>query len=419
MNWRWIRALGEGAAPYEIAAHPLTDRTVFAHELYTVWIRSTAAERGLPPPGKGVLILESDLLGRIAESDATRPFTPVVLIDGEPIATGFGRADITLDPGRHLLEIQSGASAAYAPIDIEGGKFTRMSSFVPQRLDGADTGDARALLRRFTLTPTIAVPPRPSRWFTPAVCFAGTAASALATLAVLDRTDVEGLAWLLLVVVVATLGGIGFYWAARLIEAAAVAAAELRLKARLPVAGHHEAAIGDGTWRPVDVRDTAAPQPPPGQAVLRLAVAYTQSPNDPQALPGTILDEKAAEQAARRRRVIGEEYPPEARPWVERPVVRIDDAPVPAIWGVNEYHLTPGGHRVDVGVPGPAEVLRDDQTTVVLPADAEVRIDVVLRGAEPTVVEATAAIEMVPGFEGWELERYAGTIEARTVSERI
>ncbi|GAB3656059.1 hypothetical protein [Glycomyces tarimensis] len=410
MNLRWIRALGdENAAPYELAAHPLGRLPVSAHELYSVRVRRSAAERGLPSAGKGVLVLESDLRGGIAEIDDARPFTPVVLIDGEPVATGFGRADIELEPGRHLVEVQSGASGAYAPVDIEAGASARLSSFVPQRLG---TGAAR--LRRFALVPTRIVPPRPGRWFAMAMPCVGAAVGLFST-AVFDEDGIGKVLGLLIAAAMMTAGGVLFYWLARLIESAASALAELRLSGSLPVARHRPAPIRGGTWRPVDPRDGAEPEAERGTGVLRLTLTYEQAPV-PAAEVGEVLDERAVRAASRRHRRFGEDYPPQARPWVEPPLVTVDDEPAPAIWGVNEYRLAAGRHRLRVEVPPPPEVLVGEATRITMSTEAGRHHEVVLDTSSTVALEAAAVIEMAPGHDGWELERYAGSFKDQSGS---
>ncbi|GAB3994419.1 hypothetical protein GCM10029992_08760 [Glycomyces albus] len=95
----------------------------------------------------------------------------MVLVDGRPVATGFGRGDIDLDPGRHLLQVQAGASGAYWPVDIKPGLFTRVTSFVSQRLDD---GPPKSLMRQWFLLPTRSVPPRMGRIPTAALTVLGS-----------------------------------------------------------------------------------------------------------------------------------------------------------------------------------------------------------------------------------------------------
>lgn len=411
LNYRWLRALGsEAAAPYELAAHPLGARKVHLHNLYSVWIRARMSERVMPTDEQGVLTLASDLHGGITEFDGARPFTPVVLIDGEPVATGFGSGDIDLEPGRYLLQIQSGASGAYWPIDIEPGLFTRVTSFVPQRLG---EGPVPELVRQWFLLPTRSVPPRLGRAATAVLAALGSLAGFAAvglTMLQLDSGDSQSRLIIYLAVVgyvlASILGGILFYRIGLLIERVWNRIAEARLKFDLPVAEYRETPCPVGTWRPVDPRD-ASPA-----AGLRVNLAYVQAPHRPEAPLGTIVDEQEVARAAKRARQFGEDYPPEVRPWMSAPRVVINGEPVPAIWGVNEYRLAPGTHRVTVEVPPPPEVLVGAGTEVELGPDSVLDTEVGASGA----VEALARVEMTPGFEGWELQRYSATLTAASLS---
>ncbi|MCH7229369.1 hypothetical protein L0U85_00605 [Glycomyces sp. L485] len=414
LNLRWLRALGrEGAAPYEFAKHPLgSPASVFADELYSVDLRAVSRSRKMPGRGEGVLVLESDLRGGIVETDAdaVRPFAPVVLVDGEPVVTGFGRGHIGLDPGRHLVQVQCGASGAYWPVDIGPGRFTRLTSFVSQRLDEEPP---LGFIRQFVLAPARSIPPRlgrrPTKALTAVGGFAGFAAGALAAsaagMSLPDATFLR-LLFFLVFLVPATVGAVLGHRLGLLLEKVWNTAAEARLALRLPVGEHRVAPCPGGTWRPVDPRDESTPAVERGTGVLRLAIAYAQAPAPAVEAPGRVYDEEAVRASARRRRQFGEEYPPQVRPWVGAPRVRVDGEAVPAIWGVNEYRLGSGRHRVEVELPPPPEVLVSAETEVDLPARALSR-EVTLSEAAPVAIEAMAVIEMVPGHDGWELERYA------------
>lgn len=59
-------------------------------------------------------------------SDIRSSLVPVVLIDGEPRATGWGRIRLPLNAGRHLIEVQSQHSRTWRAFDIEAGKATKL-----------------------------------------------------------------------------------------------------------------------------------------------------------------------------------------------------------------------------------------------------------------------------------------------------
>jgi hypothetical protein len=59
-------------------------------------------------------------------SDLRSSLVPVVLIDGEPAATGWGRIELPLAAGRHLIEVQSQHSRTWRAFDIEAGRSTEL-----------------------------------------------------------------------------------------------------------------------------------------------------------------------------------------------------------------------------------------------------------------------------------------------------
>lgn len=447
MNWAWLRALGTAhAAPYEIARHPLGERTVHPHEYYAAgrnFRRTRLRLRDAPAlfasgpaeTGSGFLVFESDLLGPITEAARTRPFTPVLLVNGEPAATGFGRADIMLEPGPHLVELRSGGSAGYWPIEMRPGGTVRLTGFTRQRLA---VGTAADQLREQFLIPTASAPPRLGRRFPMYLSLIGAVLGFAAPALPLAGLPIDRTPGLLLAAGAAIAGATGGYWAARGIERIVLALAEQRLAGGVRSAVHRPTAFPGGSWRPVDPRDTEPPLTGDGMAALRLTLAYVESPHaddpgrgsrpplrrrwrrgeDPPHRivgphrydPKRPVDEaEEAKAAGKRRNRFGESYPPEARPWAAPPVVRIDGEPVPAIWGVNEYRLPPGGHQVMVEVPPPPEVLAGDKTEIRLGEDARFERTLRLDENGTAAIEAVASIEMTPDAEGWELARYQGS----------
>ncbi|MFG3342529.1 hypothetical protein [Glycomyces sp. NPDC048151] len=59
-------------------------------------------------------------------SDLRSSLVPVVLIDGEPRATGWGRIRLPLPAGRHLIQVQSQHSRTWRAFAIEAGKTTKL-----------------------------------------------------------------------------------------------------------------------------------------------------------------------------------------------------------------------------------------------------------------------------------------------------
>ncbi|SDL31935.1 hypothetical protein SAMN05216298_3391 [Glycomyces sambucus] len=446
MNWAWLRALGTVyAAPYEIARHPLGDHALQPHEYYAAGrnlrrtrLRLRDGPALLAPAkggtGNGVLVFESDLLGPVVGAEDTRPFTPVLLIDGEPAATGFGRADLLLAPGPHLVELQSGASAGYWPVDLPPGGTVRLTGFTRQRLHPA--GGAPALLRSLFLIPTAAAPARLGRRFTMYASLIGALVGFLALALPLADAALGKTPGLLLAGGAALAGAIAGSLLAKGIERLVLRAAERRLAGGVRTATHRPTAFPGGSWRPVDPRDTTAPRTGEGMAALRLTLAYVQTPHafDPgrgsrpplrrrwrmgEEVPVRVVgpnrydprrpvdETDEAKAAGKRRSRFGETYPPEVRPWVAAPVVRIDGEPVPSLWGVNEYRLQPGRHRIAVEIPPPPELLAGERTEVELEPGLVRTVDLSLDGTAS--IEAVAFIEITSDAEGQQLTRYLGS----------
>ncbi|MDN3241298.1 hypothetical protein [Glycomyces tritici] len=59
-------------------------------------------------------------------SDLRSSLVPVVLVDGTPAATGWGRVELPLAAGRHLIEVQSQHSRTWRAFDIAAGKTTKL-----------------------------------------------------------------------------------------------------------------------------------------------------------------------------------------------------------------------------------------------------------------------------------------------------
>ncbi|MEU5155325.1 hypothetical protein [Glycomyces sp. NPDC021274] len=59
-------------------------------------------------------------------SDLRSSLVPVVLVDGTPVATGWGRIELPLPAGRHLIEVQSQHSRTWRAFDIAAGKATKL-----------------------------------------------------------------------------------------------------------------------------------------------------------------------------------------------------------------------------------------------------------------------------------------------------
>ena len=61
-----------------------------------------------------------------SKGDLRSSLVPVAMVDGEPVATGWGRVDLPLAAGRHLVEVQSQHSRAWRAVDIEPGRTVKL-----------------------------------------------------------------------------------------------------------------------------------------------------------------------------------------------------------------------------------------------------------------------------------------------------
>ncbi|GAA2168422.1 MULTISPECIES: hypothetical protein [Glycomyces] len=112
------------------------------------WEITPIGERG-PVAGSGVLDLRVGWCGgRVLGSPAQRlqrvldreqsgdpvaseaflrsSLVPVVLVDGKPNATGWGRIRVPLSAGRHLVEVQTQHSRTWRAVDVEAGGTTKI-----------------------------------------------------------------------------------------------------------------------------------------------------------------------------------------------------------------------------------------------------------------------------------------------------
>ncbi len=343
---------------------------------------------------------------------AFRPFTPVLLIDGRPAATGFGEGTVTVPAGRRLVQLQSGASGPYRVVDVPEGGTVDLDAITTRRrnlrcMEGspADSYADMALGPRGRVRIEDGLPHR--SFFTG--CAAGAA----------------------LLILMLVFGGIGpmpdfdTRSAATLVPLAITVFTAMALRAivessrRSPpgeaLGPEHTAGIGH---RVLDPADTSAPEAAPGEAVLRVHAVYRQERHGKNAGPGkptgTGLKALATDKRALERRdnwrATGEPAPPKVRPWAAPPIIRIDGRELPAVWGLNEYRLSPGDHTVEVAVPPPPEELVAEGAAIKLGERATMRTKLPVRADRPATVGAYARIRMTPARNGTTVKEYRGTI---------
>lgn len=353
-----------------------------------------------PLPGMGHLNVDlvREMLGGF------RPFTPVVTVDGAPAATGIGEGVIVVPAGRHLVQMQSGASGPYRSVDVRPGEVVE--------LDGVTTK-----LRHLTCMEgrpidsyrDIVLGPRGKTRVKDGALFRSLIVGGLAAIAVLGLLALAGLIGILdfefdspatIIPVVATYA----------VVAAAFGMWENR--PGNPVGEPHGPDPHSGVdHRVLDPGDRQPPQAAPGRAVLRVHAVYRQDHNREDVGPGEptgrslkeLLDKNAAERA-KNWDSTGEPAPPPARPWMAPPSVKVNGRALPAVWGLNEYQVPPGPSVVEIAVPPPTNAV-DGQTQMLMDQSA-IRVNTQLDPARPTEIGAYARIRVTPGIDGATLKEY-------------
>ncbi|WP_026928638.1 hypothetical protein [Glycomyces tenuis] len=364
-----------GEREYWLAAHPVGGFDV--------------RERGRNPgPGRGLIAVRSAYRSAASGAvtgpqDRPRPYTPLVLIDGRPAATGFGTGVIEVESGLRLVQVQCGASGAYAHVEVPSAGRVEVSSTVPRWLDHRTTGRRTSGFHgQFEIDPRSgeseasgpwrAVDPGDSR--RPG-SEPGTAVLRL-DLAYVQRPSEEDVEF-------------------------GVSVSELADRAR----GERRGPRGPKPFETLgeqlgeDARDLAEGQ-------RRIWSEHRAAQKEIWSASG-----KDKARAMRGLDLLGESRRPQVRPWVDPPRVTVGDSAVPAIWGVNEYRFAAGAHLIEVAVPPPPEPIGRG-AEVSLGGDARLLFELELPEGTMTTIEAIAEIAMTIDAAGTGLASYAATIGA-------
>ncbi|QSB05179.1 YrzE family protein [Natronoglycomyces albus] len=433
-------------------------------------------------PGHGLIALRSkgvrrlqlgfDERGNRLSQPRPQVAPPVFLIDGTPVATGFGTGHILLPTGSYRLEVQAGASGPYVQVQVPDQGRVRLKSVVssPVRADIAHD-------RLFWLYSSFALGRR---------AFLerkrGLAAPILIALALFVLTLIFGFGFsrefvaqqfgpdqtsgplpTLLCMVPGVLAGI-LWIVVRWAQAKARAMVKGPLNEFAPTA-----LAGGGSWSIVDPDEAAPPTTRPDMATLRVDVAFEHNDvdatrplrlvvpnthsqlsgddNDPGVAPSQryhaeqetieILGENlehAGKSAKKMGREIAHEFQSipwrdswrsdvnhyfgtysngraetEIRPWIAPPIISLEDRELPAIWGCNEYVLPPGVRLIEIAVPPPPSPLASD-TEIALPADARRIYQLDLKPGSSTHIESIADIKCSWSHDGQSLTQYSAHI---------
>ncbi|GAB3994399.1 hypothetical protein GCM10029992_08660 [Glycomyces albus] len=287
-----------------------------------------------PLPGMGHLNVDlvRELLGGF------RPFTPVVTVDGVPAATGIGEGVIVVPAGRHLVQLQSGASGPYRSVDVRPGEVVE--------LDGVTTK-----LRHLTCMEgrpidsygDIVLGPRGKTRVKDGALFRSLAVGGLAAIAVLGLLALAGLTGILefafdspatIIPVVATYAVV------------AIAFGIWENRPGNPVGEPHGPDLHSGVnHRVLDPHDRQPPQAARAARCCGCTPSTARTTIEPTSAP--------ASRPVGVSRNCSTRTPPNAprtgtRPASRRPsgppldgaaLVKVNGRALPAVWGLNEYQL--------------------------------------------------------------------------------
>ncbi|WP_199034223.1 hypothetical protein [Glycomyces salinus] len=304
---------------------------------------------------------------------------PVILIDGAPAATGRGRGRIAVPAGRHLVQVQAGASGRHWPVEVPEGGEVRLSSVVAEPFySGVLSERMRRFYRCFRLGPRRLG--RSVARFEPV--------GEDITWRPVDPDDLS--------------------------EPDPGSGAILRIHVVFLYDSFH-------SIQPLEVRRTPLPEAP---VAAQPIPGRRQDPDAPfvevigEELEGMgrwwKRERRALVRDMRWDHAAGERKAATVRrrglPWVEPPRITLDDRELPAIWGLNEYRLPPGSHDLlEVAIPRPAPLL-DKGTEVDLLGSSRLLFDLDLREGSVTEIEGYAQIKSTMNADGLTLTRYSGRI---------
>ncbi|HLU27495.1 MAG TPA: hypothetical protein VKZ65_03580 [Glycomyces sp.] len=370
---RRLRYIPTGERDYWLAPHPVGGFTVRAGGRTAAPGRGLIKLRSLSVPGAGP-----------GPRERPRPFTPLVLVDGRPAATGFGTGVIEVEAGRRLVQVQCGASGAYAHVEVPPGGRVALSSTVPRWL-GHRTAARRTshFHDRFALEVKSGRPPAApeGRWR-----------------AVPPHDS----------------------WRPRCGPGQAVLRLDL-VYAQRPSEERVELGLSAASLTDETLTERPEPKRPRpfetfqeqiGEGLEDLGRGQQRIWDEHRAAQREIWSAsgKAKAHAKRGLDLLGEARRPLVRPWVDPPRVTVGESSVPAIWGVNEYRFPAGTHLVEVAVPPPPEAIGRD-AAVSLGGESRLLFELELPEGTMTTVEAIAEIAMAVNAEGTGLASYAAAIE--------
>lgn len=322
--------------------------------------------------------------------DLRSSLVPVVLVDGRPVASGWGSIELPLAAGRHLLEVQSQHSRAWRAIDIHSGRVTAIDyiGMLGEAHRAYGDGDPPPRLADFH-GHTIGPRGRLNFWqYLPA-----NARSRMSFVIVLIALAVAGLgSWFADILgaptTVAVLAGAALWAGALAAWGLRVLWTYLRYN-RCPPAPPLRGAGQDAPL--VLDPDGDVPDPRPGAAAILIDARFLKTDLDPAELarqlpPGASIDRggRAALDS------IGEITPIKHRFAVPPPKIELDRISISTTWTRMWIEVLPGHHRLDVRTPEPPLPAAEQ-----LPPDTGA-VEIDLAAGQVAAIRLTVAVKAVP-----------------------
>lgn len=332
-----------------------------------------------------------------AKGNLRSGLVPVVLVDGEHRASGWGPIDLPLAPGRHLVEIQSQHSRSWRAVDIAPGRATRLDyiGMLGEQHRAYAAGEvhgALADMHGHTLGPRGRLHykqylPANARSRGSFIVFLLCMAAAAALTWIAASAGVPE--------TVAVPAGAALWLGALAAWAGSVLWTYLRYNRTGP-----EAPLATGAFAP---RGTAAPlvldpdgpppEPAPGSAALLIDARFLKADLTSDELTLQLPQGQRAVDRAQRRRLdaIGELVPIRHRFAVPPPEIELDGVRLAGSWTRMWIETTPGRHRVRVRTPAAPLPVPAGQ------APPQVReIDVATAAGRTATLALTVTVKAVP-----------------------
>ncbi|MQM28525.1 hypothetical protein [Glycomyces albidus] len=296
-------------------------------------------------------------------NDLRSSLVPVVLVDGAPVAAGWGRISVPVAAGRHLVEVQSQHSRAWRAVDVTAGAAVKLDyvGMLGDRHRGYGEGPQSGRLGRltgYTLGPRGRLTyfqylPANAKYRLSAAVFMLFLLCGVAIMWTSAFTGAPESATFPIAIGVFLLGA--SLWGGRVLwtwirfNRGAPEAPLKTPEALLQVPG--------GPVLAPEILDPAGPvpEPRPGAAVLLVDARFLKDDLSSEELAMQLPPGRERIEPGERRSLdkVGELVPIAHRFAVPPPQIALDGAPVAATWTRMRLEVPPGPHRLTVRTPLP------------------------------------------------------------------